>query len=409
MNKNTTKKTRQHGKSIHPVKQRSDSSGKKETIENEPSVPASGMEKPFYGMHQGSSSRMSRYAIILLFVAVSIAIFPIIKLFIIPIILAATFTTLCYPLYNVLLKLAHGNRPMASIATCILLVLCGIVPAYVVMHLIVVQLIQFYQAVEPMMKQALTVEGTNTILNRVQLLIPVTLVNVAEIDFSNLLSGSIKSVLTLVSKAVNKTSAGFFEIMSTLIITFFTMFYFFLDGEKLVQRIKFLSPIRDDYEEMIISRFLLISRASVMGTIVIGIVQGTLGAVTLLIFGVDSWLLWGFVMVMLSIIPLVGAWLVLIPAGLFQLFNGHLLQGIGIIAVCVIVVSNVDNLIRPRLVGKEAKLHDLVIFFSSIGGIVAFGVMGFVVGPVVAALFIAVLDIYGTEFEQQLEDANKRI
>jgi len=215
-----------------------------------------------------------------------------------------------------------------------------------------------------------------------------------------------KSLLSLSSTVINKTSAGFFGLFTNVLVMFFTMFYFFMDGEALVKRIKYLSPIRDDYEEMIFSRFLLISRATVMGTIIIGITQGTLGAVALLIFGIKSWLLWGCVMVFLSIIPMVGAWLILIPAGLIQIFSGHIWQGIGILVVSTAVISNIDNLIRPRLVGKEAKLHDLIIFFSSLGGIAAFGIMGFIVGPVIAALFIAVVDIYSTEFDQQLKEAN---
>jgi predicted PurR-regulated permease PerM len=188
----------------------------------------------------------------------------------------------------------------------------------------------------------------------------------------------------------------------TIFVMFFTLFYFFRDGGTLVKRVKYLVPIRADYKEMISSRFLLISRATVMGTMIIGITQGTIGALALLIFGVKLWLLWGFIMIILSLIPLLGAWMVLIPAGIIQIILGHTGQGIGIILTSLLFVSTIDNFIRPRLVGQGAKLHDLVIFFSSLGGIAVFGPLGFIVGPVIAALFVAVLDIYGLEFERQL-------
>ena len=95
--------------------------------------------------------------------------------------------------------------------------------------------------------------------------------------------------------------------------------------------------------------------------------------------------------------------MVLIPAGIIQIIVGHTGQGIGIILTSFLFVFTVDNFIRPRLVGRGAKLHDLVVFFSSLGGIAVFGPLGFIVGPVIAALFVAVLDIYGMEFERQLK------
>jgi predicted PurR-regulated permease PerM len=145
-----------------------------------------------------------------------------------------------------------------------------------------------------------------------------------------------------------------------------------------------------------------------MGTVVIGVTQGTLGALLLLFCGIKSWLMWGFVMIILAIIPLLGAWVVLIPTGIFQIILGNVAPGIVILAVSLLGISSIDNLIRPRLVGQGAKLHDLVIFFSSLGGIAVFGIMGFIVGPVIAALFVAVLDIYSKEFEQHLGTEEKQ-
>ena len=155
---------------------------------------------------------------------------------------------------------------------------------------------------------------------------------------------------------------------------------------------------------MIIARFLLISRATVTGTLILGLVEGTLGAITLLVFGVKAWLLWGFVMIILATMPFIGTWIVLVPAGIIQMFMGNTWQGLIMILMGLIVIANIDNLLRPQLVGRGAKLHDLIIFFSSLGGIILFGVMGFIVGPVIAALFIAVLDIYEMEFEKQLNE-----
>ncbi len=356
---------------------------------------------------QHSSVRISRYAILGLLAALAIGTYPIIRVFLIPIVLAATFTTLFYPLHRKFLKIFRQNSVMSSLASCLVLFLCLVIPAYLVTHLVVLQMINLYQTIEPAIKDIVTRGEQSDFIRWIRNLGILRWLGRADIDVTNLLQNAMSTFLSLGSKIVNITSAGFLGFLTNLAIVFFTMFYFFMDGEKLVKRIKFLSPIRDDYEDMIFSRFLMISRATVMGTFVIGLIQGGMGGLALLVFGIDSWLLWGFIMILLAIIPLLGTWLVLIPAGVIQMITGHLWKGLGIIAASL-VVSNIDSLIRPRLVGKGAKLHDLIIFFSTLGGIAAFGIMGFIVGPAIAALFVAVLDIYSTEFESQLTEANKR-
>jgi predicted PurR-regulated permease PerM len=371
---------------------------------------ANGAAPPDTGAIRSSHSSVpiSRYAILGLLTVIGLALFPIIKMFIVPVILATTFTTLFYPLYRVLLRWCRGNRALASLLVCMVLVLCFVIPVYVVVHVVVVQLMQFYQTAEPALREMLTRGGESGILLRLKALPILHGINFESLNIVAIVTDTAKTLLSSGSKFINKTSAGIFGLVANILVMFFTMFYFFMDGERIVKKIKYLSPIRDDYEDLIFARFLLISRATVLGTMVIAIAQGSIGALALLIFGIKSWMLWGVIMIFLALIPLAGAWPVLISAGLIQIFTGHLWQGIGIIAISLGVVSTIDNLIRPRLVGQSAKLHDLVIFFSSLGGIVTFGPMGVIVGPVVAALFIAVLDIYSTEFEPQLNEANER-
>jgi predicted PurR-regulated permease PerM len=108
-------------------------------------------------------------------------------------------------------------------------------------------------------------------------------------------------------------------------------------------------------------------------------------------------------MVILSVIPMVGAWLVMYPAAAIMMLTGQVAPGIAVFLIAAIIIGNIDNVLMPRLVGREAGMHDLLIFLSTLGGIYVFGVMGFIVGPILAALFITVLDIYSIEFRSQLE------
>jgi predicted PurR-regulated permease PerM len=346
---------------------------------------------------------VNKFAIIGLLLLVATAIFPIVKIFFVPVIVAAALATLFFPFYRRVFSVMGKKRGLSSFICCLMIFLCLITPTYIMVQLVVRQSIELYQSAEPVVKDIVAKGSNSEFLLRVQNLPFIHKLQQSNINIAVPLQEGIKTLLSVGTKAINKTSTGLFEFVFTIFVMFFTMFYFFRDGEILVKRMKYLVPIRADYEEMIVSRFLLISRATVMGTVLIGVTQGTIGALALLIFGVKLWLLWGFIMVILSLIPLMGAWMVLIPAGIIQFILGHTGHGIGIILTSLLFVSTVDNFIRPRLVGRGAKLHDLVIFFSSLGGIAVFGPLGFIVGPVIAALFVAVLDIYGMEFERQLK------
>jgi predicted PurR-regulated permease PerM len=351
---------------------------------------------------KASLRNVNQLAIMGLLLLVTLAILPIAKIFFVPVIVAAAFATLFFPLYRRVLAVMGKKRGLSSFICCLLIFICLVTPTYIMVQLVVRQAIELYQSAEPVVKDIITKGSNSEFLSRLQNLPFIHKLQQSNIAIAVPLQEGIKTLMSVGTKAINKTSTGLLEFVFTIFVMFFTMFYFFRDGEALVKRIKYLVPIRADYEEMISSRFLLISRATVMVTVLIGVTQGTIGALALLIFGVKLWLLWGFIMIILSLIPLMGAWMVLIPAGIIQIIIGNTGQGIGIILTSLLFVSTVDNFIRPRLVGKGAKLHDLVIFFSSLGGIAVFGPLGFIVGPVIAALFVAVLDIYGLEFERQL-------
>jgi predicted PurR-regulated permease PerM len=136
------------------------------------------------------------------------------------------------------------------------------------------------------------------------------------------------------------------------------------------------------------------------------LIKGVLGGLTFWIFGIGSPVLYGVVMGILSLIPMIGSWLVMYPAAIIEILMGNFWQGIAIFLICTFIVSSVDNLLGPRLVASGAGLHPLLIFFASFGGLSMFGAIGFIVGPVIAALFLSVLDVYGIEYKPQLEIAH---
>ena len=180
------------------------------------------------------------------------------------------------------------------------------------------------------------------------------------------------------------------------------MFFFFRDGDKILQRIFYLLPLSDDDEDLMLQRFSSITRATVKGTMVIGILQGALAGLGFWVAGLDGAAFWGTVMMVLSVVPGIGAALVWVPAVIYLFVTGQALAGTLLLIWCAAVVGTIDNILRPILVGKDAKMPDLLILIGTLGGLYLFGPIGFIAGPIVCGLFMTVWDIYGATFRDIL-------
>ena len=348
------------------------------------------------------AQKFSRYYLLLVLLVIMVVFFNMIKIFLVPIMLAAVFTALFYPLYKRLLRILRNNKNISSLICCAILLLGLLVPAYIVADLVSREAIDLYHSAESQIREIVK-KGDEGLLGKIKNSKWFQQAKLDQIDLQSSLQEIAKKAGTMLATVINKTSKGTFQLLTNLFITLFTMYYFFRDGDRLLQRIKYLSPLEDIYEEALIYRFSSVSRATIKGTILIGLIQGGLGGIIFWVFSVGSPILWGVVMVILSIIPMIGAWLIMYPAALIQIIIGNVWQGIAILLITTVIIGNIDNLLRPRLVGRSAGMHDLMVFFSSLGGIYMFGVMGFLLGPVIAVLFLTILDIYSIEFKSQLD------
>ncbi|MCD4828268.1 MAG: AI-2E family transporter [Candidatus Cloacimonetes bacterium] len=349
-----------------------------------------------------TQQKLNLYVLVVLLILLLLAFISITRMFMIPVLLALTFTTLFNPAYAWLLKRMKGKKNLAALVMVALMLLCLLAPTYFLVNLVAKQAVNLFTSVKPMVNHVVN-HADEGLLGDIKRLPVLRRINLAGMDWEEQLRKSADSISAAISFIFKRTTGGVFSFVSGLFIMLYTMFFFFRDGQSIIAHIRYLSPLKDEYEDMLIARFAMISRATVKGTIIIGLLQGGMGGVLLLLFGIKTWLLWSLVMVILSVIPLVGPWLVMVPASLYLLLMGDVWQSVVMALITFIVIGNIDNLIRPRLVGHEARLHDLLIFFSTLGGLAVFGIMGFIVGPVIAAMFVAVLDIYGAEFRTQLE------
>lgn len=189
--------------------------------------------------------------------------------------------------------------------------------------------------------------------------------------------------------------------VARFIVMFFLMLYllFFVirDGESVVRHLERAMPLPDDLERRLTSKFAEVARATLKGTIVVGIVQGALGGIIFAILGIQGAVFWGCVMVIMSVIPAVGPGIIWLPAAVFLLASGSVVKGVVLIAYGVLVIGLVDNFLRPLLVGRDTKMPDYLVLLSTLGGLGMFGITGFVLGPIVAALFLTGWQMFESE------------
>ena len=176
-------------------------------------------------------------------------------------------------------------------------------------------------------------------------------------------------------------------------IMLYLLFFLLRDGASLALRIGQATPLDDNHKKQLVSKFTTVIRATVKGNIVVAASQGALGGVMFWILGIQGPVLWGVLMAFLSLLPAVGAGLIWVPVAIYFLATGAMWQGIVLTVFGIFVIGLVDNVLRPILVGKDTKMPDYVILISTLGGMALFGLTGFVIGPVIAALFIACWDL----------------
>ena len=187
-----------------------------------------------------------------------------------------------------------------------------------------------------------------------------------------------------------------FEFVARLFITLYLAFFLIRDGDEVVLTMRRAIPLPREQMQELVEKFITVIRATVKGNLLVAAIQGALGGLAFWFLGVTGALLWAVVMAFLSLLPAIGAALVWLPVAAYLLLTGSMWQGIGLIAYGMLVIGLADNLLRPLLVGNDTRMPDYLVMMTTFGGMAVFGINGFVLGPAIAAMFIAVWHIYGT-------------
>jgi predicted PurR-regulated permease PerM len=192
-----------------------------------------------------------------------------------------------------------------------------------------------------------------------------------------------------------------FQFIINLCVMMYLLFFLLRDGDALFEGIRNAVPLQTEQQRALFTKFTTVIRATVKGDILIALLQGILGGLVFWFLGIHAPLLWGVLMVFLSLLPAIGASLVWLPVAIYLLATGAIWQGVVLIAFGALVIGLVDNILRPALVGKDTKMPDYVVLISTLGGLEVFGLNGFVIGPAIAAMFMAVWVIFSASRQER--------
>lgn len=328
-------------------------------------------------------------------VTVSVAIFFIFKPFLTAILTAAILAIIAQKPYGFFLKITGNRKRISSILTSILVIFIVIILLFFFSKLVANEVNNLYDMVSN--KEGIYQKYLEKIPDQFSDVSLLQLFNADSAANQEELFNSIKNISQGTLSLIQRTYQGIIGSVFWIFVVFFSLYYFLIDGKDIVDKFIYLSPLKDLHEKELIEKFVSISRATIKGTLIIAIIQGIIGGVIFALTGVSSPVVWGVLMIVLSTIPILGAGFIWFPAGAIMLLLGNIWQGVAILAVGIGIISVIDNLLRPKLVGRDTQMHPLLIFFSTIGGIMFFGIAGFMIGPVLMAFFVTLWEIYALE------------
>lgn len=343
-------------------------------------------------------TRLQHNTFLLLLAGVSAAFGLVLMPFFDAVFWAVVLAIVFQPLQEQLTRRFGPRRNLAALATLLACVLIVILPLAMVVSLLFQEASRAYEAihsgrfdVDAALRHSLAAlpEGLAGLLSRHGY------TDLASLgDKLTRMASQGSRYLTGQAMAIGQNTVSF---VTGLLLMLYLLFFLLRDGRGLAARIRDTLPLAPAYRQKLMDKFTGVVRATIKGNFVVAVLQGALGGIIFALLGIGGAALWGAVMAFLSLLPAIGAALVWGPVALYFLISGELGKGITLIGFGAGVIGLVDNLLRPLLVGKDTQMPDYVVLVSTLGGLALFGLSGFIIGPVIAALFIVTWDLFANE------------
>lgn len=343
---------------------------------------------------------VSKGTLIGLVVIISGLFLAMIHQFLMAIFMAGLFSAIMMPLHRRLTGRLGDKEIVSSILIISGIVLLVLIPLTIVITLVVTQAITIGQSVTPWVQSFISEPSTLSVyLEKIPYYNEILPYRDIIIQKGGQLVGTLSTFLIDSLSSFTKLTVN--AVFSSIIMLY-VMFYFLNMGDVLLHKILFFLPLDDLNEQRLLNRFTSVTRATLKGTLIIGLLQGSICGMGFALAGIKGPVFWGSLMAVMSIIPAFGTAIVWAPAVIILGLGGDFAGVVILVVLCGAFAGNLDNFLRPRLVGKDTEMHDLFVLFGTLGGISMFGMLGIIIGPIVSALFITIWEIYGDTFKNYL-------
>lgn len=331
----------------------------------------------------------------LLVVAVTVAFIAVTKNFLLTILLAAIFSAMLHPVYRRVLRLFRGRAALASAVTLTVTAAIVIVPLVAFIGVLVNEAVHVSTAAVPWIEEQ--VSNPSELTRKIESIPGFERFEPYREQILTKLGAIASTIGAFVVSKLTDVTKGTLEFLLQFLILLYAMFFFLMQGRSVLDEMLLHMPLNKKESALIVDRFVSVTRAALASTVVIGIIQGTLGGLAFWVAGIKGAVFWGTLMAVMSMVPGVGSGIVWLPACIYMILSDNVVGGMLLLAFCAVIIGSVDNVLRPRIVGKGTNLPQLIVLISTLGGIMLIGPVGFIIGPVIAALFITIWQIY-TEF-----------
>lgn len=317
------------------------------------------------------------------------------------------------PLQRRILNALNGRKTLAALASLLFIVLIVIIPVILIAGALIQEVVSLYSMMEGGQL------NLGNYLEQIVRVMPESVRNAVD----RLLGGDLDklqeqfsefaiSTGQFLTKQALSLGSNTFQFIVSLGIMLYLLFFLLRDGTILGRHCRNLIPLSEEQKNHLLRKLTVVVRATIKGNIAVAATQGALGGFIFFVLGIQASLFWGVLMAVLSLLPAVGASLIWGPVAIYFFATGALFEGVVLTAFGLFVIGLVDNVMRPLLVGKDTKIPDYIILISTLGGLSLFGLNGFVIGPLIAALFIACWDLFPAALEQRnrsLEEERNRL
>ncbi len=353
--------------------------------------------------HSLSIQRVQKGFLLFVVVTITVLFLVMIRQFLVAVIMAGVFAGMSRRPFMAITGWAGGRERLGALLTVLGLLLLIVVPAGGFLALVLSQAVEVAEAAGPWLREQ--AGQWDTLIDRVhQLPVVGPLLPDQEAILGRLQDFAGRAGSFLVNNLSAATTSTVALVLQ-LFVTLYAMYFFLRDGPAILSRILYFTPLDDASERKLVGRFVSVTRATIKGSILVGLIQGGLAGAAFFVLGLPGAAFWSTVMAVLSVIPVLGSGIVWAPASIILISTGRVGEGLGLAIWGLVVVGMVDNFLRPKFVGRDTKMHDLLVLLSTFGGLAMFGIVGFIIGPIVAALFLTAWDLFGAAFKDFLPEA----